>query len=168
MSIDHEKIKRLISLVEQHKLTELAVEEDGLSITIKAEQSAGTAPVYVTSTHTGITSEEMHYDVTDEYEEQEEIPEAVNESLVSITSPMIGVFYRRPSPDSASFVEVGDSVEVGQTIGLIEAMKVFSEVPSEVAGVVVQLPVDSGKLVQQGDVLIVIDTSSAEPEQSGG
>ena len=70
---------------------------------------------------------------------------------------MVGVFYQSPSPDDPPFVSVGDFVKVGQPIGLIEAMKVYSEVPSEVSGRVVEMPVESGKLVQQGQPLIFVE-----------
>ena len=87
----------------------------------------------------------------------------VDEShLFRIESPMTGVFYRTPAPDEPSYVEVGDEIEEGQTIGLIEAMKVFSEVPSEVSGRVVDIPAAGGKLVQAGDVLVVVDTSGTQ------
>ena len=70
---------------------------------------------------------------------------------------MVGVFYQSPSPEDPPFVMVGDLVKVGQPIGLIEAMKVYSEVPSEVAGRVMEMPVESGKLVQQGQALIYVE-----------
>ena len=80
-------------------------------------------------------------------------------TAIALESPMVGVFYLSLSPDDPPFVAVGDSVKVGQTIGLIEAMKVYSEVPSEVSGRVVKLPVASGKLVQQGQALIYVEPS---------
>jgi acetyl-CoA carboxylase biotin carboxyl carrier protein len=149
MSVEFDKIKKLITLVEKNGLSELSVEEDNFSVTIKAES----AEPHVTTSSASPISEG--------HEEQVQQPEEVPaESHFQIKSPMIGVFYRRPSPDSLPFVEVGDQVEFGQTIGLIEAMKVFSEVPSEVDGIIVAMPVDNGKLVHQGDVLAVIDASS--------
>jgi acetyl-CoA carboxylase biotin carboxyl carrier protein len=69
---------------------------------------------------------------------------------------MTGVYYRAPAPKEPPFVEVGDHIEVGQPIGLIEAMKVFSEVPSEVSGRVVEMPVKNGELVHQDQVLVVV------------
>lgn len=167
MSIDQEKVKKLISLVEQNQLTELAVEEDGLSITVKAERSVCTPPIYLSQGQHGVSIEDMHVEICDESPECEE-DDTENASLVSATSPMVGVFYRSPSPDSPPYAEVGDYVELGQAIGMIEAMKVFSDVPAEAAGRIVSLPVESGKLVQEGDVLVVIDISYAGQDHSGG
>jgi len=148
MSIDYEKIKRLISLVEENRLTGLEVEEDGLSITIRAELSAPVTPSSMPVAQASTLIEVQACEAP--------------EHLFEIASPMIGVFYRRPSPDSLPYVEVGDIIEAEQTVGLIEAMKVFSEVLSEVAGRVVAIPAENCKLVQQGDVLVVIDASEAE------
>ena len=164
MPIDFEKVKELIALVEQNGLTELTVEEDGLTITIKAESPSpeGAQVAHAPSANPGGQVHAQPIEIVmgplvESEDEAVEIPHAKN--LVQITSPMIGVFYRRPSPDSPYFIEVGDEIEVGQTIGLIEAMKVFSEVPSEIAGRVVALPTETAKLVQQGDVLVVVDVS---------
>ena len=154
--MDYDKIKRLITLVEENKLTELAVEEEGLSVTIKAETPEKHVPTV------GTAQPSLHAEGEEVEEETVEAPEEefTAENLAEIRSLMIGVFYRCPSPDSPPYIEVGDEIEVGQTIGLIEAMKVFSEVPSEVAGRVAAIPAESGKLVQQGDVLVVVETTS--------
>ena len=162
MTIDYEKIKRLVQMVEDNRLRELVVEEDDQKVTIKASRTpkpAAQSPI--AQAHTLI--EFMPCDSTVAVEVSEISQPAIppSENLLEIRSPMIGVFYRRPSPDSPTFAEVGDVIEEGQTIGLIEAMKVFSEVPAEAAGRVVALPAESGKLVQQDDVLAVIDTSPA-------
>ena len=158
MPMDYDKIKRLIKLVEENKLTELAVEEEGLGVTIKAETSEKrVAPVATARPSLHAEVEEVGAPSI----EIEEVPveEIAAENLAEIRSLMIGVFYRCPSPDSPAYIEVGDEIEVGQTIGLIEAMKVFSEVPSEVGGKVVAIPAETGKLVQQGDVLVVVETT---------
>jgi len=163
MPIDYEKIKRLISLVERNGLTELAVEEDGLSVTIKAEPDApdGAAlAMPAVHLHPGVKVQHP-VSASDSrlVHRGHPAPEAPPGNLVNIESPMVGVFYRRPSPDSKPYIDVGDEIEEGQTVGLIEAMKVFSEVPSEAAGRVVAVPAESGKLVHEGDVLVVVDTS---------
>jgi acetyl-CoA carboxylase biotin carboxyl carrier protein len=153
-----EKIRHLVHLVEENKLTELTVEDKDISIVIKAESpTVSNITVPMAQATTLVEVQPCESPVTPEEPSTET---ASADHLVKITSPMIGVFYRAPSPDSPPYIEVGDEVEEGQTIGLIEAMKVFSEVPSEVSGRVVEIPAENGKLVQQGDVLVVIDTSS--------
>ncbi|MEY3602501.1 MAG: hypothetical protein RL169_1745 [Armatimonadota bacterium] len=74
-----------------------------------------------------------------------------------VIAPIMGVYYRSPSPGEPPFVELGDHVSAGDPIGSIEAMKVFSEVISEVSGVVVAIPAENGKLVHAGDSLIVVE-----------
>ena len=81
---------------------------------------------------------------------------AKDESLVPVVSPMVGVWYRAPSPTDAPFVEVGDRVEAGQTIGLVEAMKVFNEITAEASGVVAQIPAQTGQLVETGQPLLML------------
>jgi biotin carboxyl carrier protein len=74
-----------------------------------------------------------------------------------VVAPIMGVYYRSPSPGEPPFVEIGDHVSAGDPIGTIEAMKVFSEVISEVSGIVIGIPADNGKLVHAGDSLIVVE-----------
>ncbi|UOQ59624.1 acetyl-CoA carboxylase [Leucobacter rhizosphaerae] len=74
-----------------------------------------------------------------------------------IIAPIPGIFYRRPAPDKDPFVEVGDTVEAGQTIGVIEIMKQFTEVRSEAAGVVASFDVEDLGMVGPGDVIATID-----------
>jgi len=73
-------------------------------------------------------------------------------------SPLTGVYYSAPSPTSEPFVQVGDLIKIGQTIAMIEAMKVFSEVPSEVAGRVVAINAQNGDVVKKGDVLLAVES----------
>ena len=81
---------------------------------------------------------------------------SVEESLVPVVSPMVGVWYRAPSPSEPNFVEMGDRVEVGQTIGLVEAMKVFNEIAAESSGFVAQIPAQTGELVETGQPLLML------------
>ena len=75
----------------------------------------------------------------------------------AILAPMTGVYYAAPSPTSPPFVSIGDVVQVGQAIALIEAMKVFNEVQAEISGRVVELVAQNGDVVQKGDVLIRVE-----------
>lgn len=81
-------------------------------------------------------------------------------TLVDLRAPMTGVFYRAPSPDAPPYVDVGDFVEEGQIVCLIEAMKVFNEVPAERSGRIVEICATNGQLVEQGAVLFRL-----EPEE---
>jgi len=76
---------------------------------------------------------------------------------IAIPAPLAGVFYSSPSPTSPPFVNIGDVVHVGQVVALIEAMKVFNEIQSEVSGRVIAIVATSGKVVQKGDVLIKVE-----------
>lgn len=76
---------------------------------------------------------------------------------MEIISPLPGVFYRKPGPDKEPYVNEGDSIVVGQTIGLVEIMKQFSEVRSEAAGVLVSFKIDDFGIVNPGDVIAVVE-----------
>jgi oxaloacetate decarboxylase alpha subunit len=79
------------------------------------------------------------------------------EHLVAIVSPMVGTFYRAPAPDADPYAEVGDVVEVGQTVCIIEAMKLMNEIESEVKGRVVRILVENAQPVEYGQKLFLIE-----------
>jgi acetyl-CoA carboxylase biotin carboxyl carrier protein len=80
-------------------------------------------------------------------------------SLVPIVSPMVGVFYRAPSPNDPTFVEIGDTVHIGQVVGVVEAMKVFNEITSDIEGTVAEIPAQNAELVETGAPLIIVRTA---------
>ncbi len=82
-----------------------------------------------------------------------------NANLITIKSPMIGTFYRRPSPDKPNFLEVGDDVTVGKVVCIIEAMKLFNEIESEVAGKVVKILVQDSSPVEYDQPLYLVEPS---------
>ncbi len=81
-------------------------------------------------------------------------PPSADKNLLEIASPMVGTFYRSPAPDEPPFVNVGDRIQVGQTVCIIEAMKLMNELESEVAGEVVEILVDNAQTVEFGQVLM--------------
>ena len=156
-----EAVRKLAQLVAAYGLSELTVEDAGVTLTVKAAVEMPAAPLPAAGAvtvpahpHLLSPAQSPAYSETPTLAPPKPAPAA---SAIALESPMVGVFYRSPSPDDPPFVSVGDFVRVGQAIGLIEAMKVYSEVPSEVSGRVVEMPVESGKLVQQGQPLIFVE-----------
>jgi acetyl-CoA carboxylase biotin carboxyl carrier protein len=84
-------------------------------------------------------------------------PPASEDRSVAVTAPLTGVYYSSPSPTAPVFVNLGDTVHVGQVVALVEAMKVFNEIQSEVAGRVVALVAKNGEVVQKGETLIKVE-----------
>jgi acetyl-CoA carboxylase biotin carboxyl carrier protein len=83
-----------------------------------------------------------------------EEPRDPAEATIGVMSPLAGVFYASPSPTSPPFVQVGETVSVGQVVCIVEAMKVFNEIKAEVGGTVVEIPPKNGQLVKKGDPLV--------------
>ena len=145
-ALDPGTIRAFVQLLEENALAELTIEEEGYSISVKADGALfqSPAPALLPAAAPAERTEEEGEDGT------------------PIRAPMTGVFYRSPAPGEPALVEVGDHVEEGQVIGLIEAMKVFSEVPAEVAGRVVAVRAKNGELVHQDQVLLLM-----APEEEG-
>lgn len=145
------EISRLIKLVEQRGLSELIVEEGDRRIVIRGvgyrRDRHAVVAVPQSEALSGYPAGPLEI-------AREEAPKV--ETRIPVVSPMVGVFYRSGGPDTAPFVEVGDRVEVGQTVGLIEAMKVFSEVPSEHAGRVAEIVAENGQLVRPNEALLYL------------
>lgn len=141
------EIQQICRLAHERNLQELAIIQPDFSISVIAMPGAVTTAAPVRSMcHAPVTSQHILGS-----------PVPVVEGY-AITSPLVGIFYRAPSPDATSFVEVGDSVEVGDTIGIVEAMKVFNEITTDCAGIVIAIPTENGKLVQAGQPLVIIET----------
>jgi acetyl-CoA carboxylase biotin carboxyl carrier protein len=150
-------LRKLAQLVAEHGLSELTVEETGVTLTVKSALEP-TAPPAMVSVAVPAHPHVLTPAQSPAYSETPVMTQPVRKSTaIALESPMVGVFYQSPAPDDPPFVAVGDLVKVGQPIGLIEAMKVYSEVPSEVTGRVTEMPVESGQLVQQGQPLIFVE-----------
>lgn len=153
--IDIEQIGQLISIAERYGLEELTVSEGSLSVTIRGQAPAA-VPVADPAVPTAPAPPRPARKArAPRPQPAQEAPARTRG--VPLPAPMTGVFYRAPAPDAPPFVEVGDVITAGQTIGLIEAMKVFSEVPAEVAGRIVEIVAESGKLVQADEPLMFVE-----------
>lgn len=156
-SYDLDEIARLIALVEQRGLTELVVEDDAAQIRIRGAafgRARGGRPPARPAAEPDVAEDVWLPEMADAPIGGEAL--APPETRTALHAPVVGVFYRSSGPDAAPYVEVGDRVEVGQIIGLIEAMKVFSEIPAETAGTVVEIVAQSGQLVRPGEPLMYL------------
>ena len=146
-----ERVEELITMLAGSTISELELTEAGTEIIIRrlpgmlmvssAMQQSSMGQVAMPFTHGAVGSP------------------IKEDKSVAIVAPLTGVYYASPSPSTPPFVSVGDIVQVGQVVALVEAMKVFNEIQAEVSGRVTALVAPSGEVVQKGDVLIRIQVA---------
>ncbi|NNM28588.1 MAG: acetyl-CoA carboxylase biotin carboxyl carrier protein [Akkermansiaceae bacterium] len=150
--MDLKRIRQIIELMNEHDLSLFHLEEKDFNIKLKkggdldavrdvlARMQAAAAPAPAAQPGEGSATS----------------PETPAENGKALTSPMVGTFYRRPSPEADVFADVGDTVSEGQTLCIIEAMKVMNEIKAESGGTVTEICVEDNSPVQFGDVLFRI------------
>lgn len=173
--MDFSQIQEIIRMVSKHKISEFTLKEGEFKLTIRTQvphDNAQTsvvvpmqqpmvtmspvvqpAPVAVAVPSAAETSAP-----TSEKASPAAAPEAENLSkLVPVKSPMVGTFYRSASPDKPAFVKIGDTIDVGQTVCIIEAMKLFNEIESDVKGKIVKILVEDGRPVEYDQALFLVE-----------
>ncbi|HVN67132.1 MAG TPA: acetyl-CoA carboxylase biotin carboxyl carrier protein [Candidatus Sulfotelmatobacter sp.] len=147
--MDFEILKKLIQLVKDEDISGVAVEEKGIKYEVRREKGPVSAPLNPAHYHNPSPNPSLSHQEKDEEKDQEK-------GLLAITSPMVGTFYRAPSPEAPAFVDVGDEVEPGKVVCIVEAMKLFNEIESEVRGKIVKVLVENGKPVEYGQKLFLV------------
>jgi acetyl-CoA carboxylase biotin carboxyl carrier protein len=152
-AMDLRKLKTLIDLVSESNVSELEITEAEGKVRIVKSVPMGMVAAPVTYTMAPPAAAAAPGPVA------ESTPVAVPAEPTghAVTSPMVGTFYRAASPGAKAFVEVGDTVKVGQTICIVEAMKILNEIESDKAGVVKQILIDNGQAVEYGQPLLIIE-----------
>lgn len=151
--MDLRKLKTLIDLVSDSNVSELEITEAEGKIRI-VKGSGTVAPQHAMSA-AGLTPTAVPgQGATPVAPAVAPLPVVVSHS---VKSPMVGTFYRSASPGAKSFVEIGDSVKAGQTVCIIEAMKILNEIESDKSGIVTQILCESGQAVEYGQLLFVIE-----------
>jgi acetyl-CoA carboxylase biotin carboxyl carrier protein len=155
------QIKKLIKLVEESEIDELEVSRWGSRIRIRKnlpDVSSPSATVIESKVPDSRQSRtvDIRPEDTAKVVAEEKVTGASNEHVVK--APMVGTFYRASSPESSPFVEIGSRVSVGQTLCIIEAMKLMNELPSEVNGIVNKILVENGEPIEYGQDLFIIVT----------
>jgi acetyl-CoA carboxylase biotin carboxyl carrier protein len=148
------EIKEIIALMNDNNLNEIEIEREGLKLKLK---KSADGLVVGGPTHYAVESLPAPKAVTP-------VVPPVTSGVVDsskdnkdIKSPMVGTFYRAPSPEAAAFVEVGQTVEIGQVVCIVEAMKLMNEIKSEVRGKITEVAVQNAEPVEFGQILFVVD-----------
>lgn len=163
--MDYKQIQELIKLVNKSNIGELSIEQKDFKITIKQKEDREIQTAYIqqpayqqqpvliqpqTATQPQPVTQQNQTEPTNTPKE---------DNLITIKSPMIGTFYKRPSPDKPNFVEVGDEIAPGKVVCIIEAMKLFNEIESEISGKVVKILVEDASPVEYDQPLFMVEPS---------
>jgi acetyl-CoA carboxylase biotin carboxyl carrier protein len=153
VEFDLNQVRELLAILNQTDIEELSLKSSDFELTIRKGSSSvsvqpATAPVAPASLAVAASTAAA--------------PAApvVDKSWVEVTSPMVGTFYRSPAPDEPSFVDVGDTIRKGQTICIIEAMKLMNELEAEVSGEIMEILVENGKPIEFGQPLMRVKPGS--------
>lgn len=149
-------------MINKSNIGELTVEEKGFKLTIKQKEEPAqniiTAPVHAPVAMPAIAPTHVAQQVAGQPPAEKSKPaEQPTENLITIKSPMIGTFYRSSSPGKPPFVEVGDDVSPGKVVCIIEAMKLFNEIESEVKGRIVKMLVEDASPVEYDQPLYLVE-----------
>ncbi|MEY4382474.1 MAG: hypothetical protein RI995_16 [Bacteroidota bacterium] len=153
--MDTKEIQRLLDYIAKSPLAEVSIETEGLKVSVKKNSAVATvvaaapAPAPVAAAPAAPSAAAPAAPV----------PAAapVSDNLITIKSPMIGTFYRAAGPEKDNFVEVGSSIEAGKTVCIIEAMKLFNEIDSEVSGKIVKILVENATPVEFDQPLFLVE-----------
>ncbi|MBU1006383.1 MAG: acetyl-CoA carboxylase biotin carboxyl carrier protein [Candidatus Omnitrophica bacterium] len=143
------EIKELINLMNENDLSELEIEREGTKIRLRKSSSGrfeavteeSNAPRLVRTIQAGAA----------------EPPKKDTSNLIAVKSPMVGTFYRAPSPEAKPYAEIGKMIEVGQVVCIIEAMKLMNEIKSEVKGKIVEVLAENANPVEYGQALFMVE-----------
>lgn len=159
MQFDFEYIEKLVKLVSDSELSELVLEDSEQAIVLKKNENQVISQVVPSSNMVQMPLASVGNVSNNTQTVVETKEEEVKEKTKGkpITSPMVGTFYKAPSPDASPFVTVGDMVATGQVVCIIEAMKMMNEIEAEVSGRVVEICVADGQSVEYGQVLMYVE-----------
>jgi acetyl-CoA carboxylase biotin carboxyl carrier protein len=153
--MDLKEIRKVVQLVETAGISSLSIEQDGFKIEVKKEFGlAAPQPALA------VVSAPAHQPAVVSGEavaaKNAEAPSTADADLVTVKSPMVGTFYETPNPDAGPYVKVGDRIQAGQVICIVEAMKLFNEIESEHSGIIEKRLVENGTPVEYGQELYLV------------
>ncbi len=153
--MDLKEIRKVVQLVETAGISSLSIEQDGFKIEVKKELGFA-----VPQPTLAVVSPPAHHppviSAGPVAAKNTEAPSATDTDLVTVKSPMVGTFYETPNPDASPYVKVGDRIQAGQVICIVEAMKLFNEIESEHSGIIEKRLVENGTPVEYGQELYLV------------
>jgi acetyl-CoA carboxylase biotin carboxyl carrier protein len=152
MQLDHNQLRDLIALLGESDIQELKLEGDDFRLELRRNLPTSQPQVVMQAAPAALPAPAAAAPATPSAAPP--AAPAVRGDLVEITAPMVATFYRAPSPGDPAFVELGARINVGQTVCILEAMKLMNELESEVSGEVVEILVENGTPVEFGQVLM--------------
>lgn len=159
--MDFKQIQELIKLVDDSNIGEVTLEQKDFKITIKQKEEPITqmmaTPMQSAPVYQQLPQQPQPLPAAAPQAAAQPQPQAAPSNTITIKSPMIGTFYRKPSPDKPYFVEVGDEIAPGKVVCIIEAMKLFNEIESEVKGKIVKILVEDSSPVEYDQPLYLVE-----------
>ncbi len=157
--MEYKQIQELIKTINKSNISELSIEEGDFKIVIKQESTsqiqyvAAPQQQYIQQPQP-VVQQQATATTTGTAEKQ---PVAASNNYITIKSPMIGTFYRSPSPDKPAFVNVGDEIKQGQVLCIVEAMKLFNEIESEISGRIIKVIADDCTPIEYDQPLFLVE-----------
>ncbi len=163
MSIDLNQLRDFLVAIANTEITELTLKSEEFELTFQKKsdgmkQNVGSTITEVTTSETNLVPSQTSTTPTAPETSPPSTP--AQKKWLEITSPMVGTFYRAPAPQEDPFVEVGHRISVGQTVCIIEAMKLMNEIEAEVSGEVMEIVIENGQPVEYGQTLMWIKPDS--------
>ncbi len=161
MDLDFSELRQLVAALDQTDIAELTLKNPQFELTLRKATAPSQAVVLSSDTATAATMPPAAPMVSSEpaAEPVAAPPAASASDLYEITSPMVGTFYRAPAPDEPPFVDTGDRIKPGQTVCIIEAMKLMNELEAEISGEIVEILVQNAEPVEFGQPLMRVRQS---------
>ncbi len=157
LGVPHADVQDLVELLKRNNLAEIEFERQGVRIRLRRDMG----PATVVTTSAAVEPVTVVQDVPAKRDAPPASEPVDTTGMLTITSPIVGTFYRSPSPDADPYVEEGDVVKKGQVLCIVEAMKLMNEIESEVDGKIVKILAESTKAVEYAQPLFLIDPNAA-------
>jgi acetyl-CoA carboxylase biotin carboxyl carrier protein len=157
VSINFQELRELLGTISQTDITELVLKNNEFELTVRKEKGVVTVPQMAVSSQVKTSTDTPTAPAPVPSVAPAPSTTAADKKWVDVTSPMVGTFYSAPAPDEDPFVSVGDRINKGDTVCIIEAMKLMNEIEGEVTGQIMEISVQNGEPVEFGQVLMRVD-----------